>query len=281
MSTGANTDTAPSSTYKIGLAGCGKMGAAMAAAWLQSGIAARLDILDPAPLPPEIAGQAAVTGFTDEAAFAQNAAQWDILVLAIKPQILNDVCTRIGKLPDGLAVLSIAAGKTLAAICNAFGTAQPVVRAMPNTPAAIGKGITVACASKAMNAVQKETAERLLAALGSTVWSADETVMDAVTALSGSGPAYVFYLIETMAQAGQGAGLSADMAMQLARQTVIGAAALAEHEPATSAATLRENVTSPNGTTAAALCVLMDGQFQEIMTKAVRSATARSKELSE
>lgn len=269
-----------SSTYKIGLAGCGKMGAAMAAAWLKSGIAARLDILDPAPLPKEVAANKAVTGYTDEAAFAQNAAQWDIMVLAVKPQILGDVCTKIGALPEGLCVLSIAAGKTLISLGAAFGTDQPVIRAMPNTPAAIGKGITVACAAPSVNAAQKAAAEELLAALGPALWTEDETQMDAITALSGSGPAYVFYLIEAMAHAGQAAGLPQDMAVCLARETVIGAASLAEYEHSTPAATLRENVTSPNGTTAAALEVLMDGRFQEIMTEAVAKATSRSRELS-
>lgn len=265
------------SSYKIGLAGCGKMGAAMAKGWREAGIVGTLDILDPAPVSHDLAAFAT----TDPAHFIARAGDWDMLVLAVKPQIMDEVCASFKKsLPEKLPVLSIAAGQTLASFAPRLGKNQPVIRAMPNTPAAIGKGITVACANDDITRAHKIIANELLSTLGSLVWTEDEAIMDAVTALSGSGPAYLFYLIETMAQAGTDCGLDEDMAMRLARQTVIGAAALAESDPILSPAALRENVTSPNGTTAAALSILMDGKFQEIMSAAIAKAAARSKELS-
>ena len=152
---------------------------------------------------------------------------------------------------------------------------------MPNTPAAIGKGMTVACANTKVSAKQKSMTENLLDTLGVTDWLENETLFDAVTGLSGSGPAYIFYMIEAMAKAGTTLGLEPGFAMKLARQTVIGSAALAEREASLPASKLRENVTSPNGTTAAALSVLMDGKFQDIITTAIAKASARSKELSQ
>lgn len=266
--------------YKIALAGCGKMGAAMATAWLTTGIAARLDILDPSPLPADIAAHKAVTAYTDENAFRANADHWDILIIAVKPQILTALCQNLSPLPARTPVLSIAAGQSLRNFAAVFGARHPVIRAMPNTPAAIGRGITVAVPAQSVTEDQKTMADALLCALGKTAWIDDEGLMDAVTALSGSGPAYVFYLIEAMAKAGAAAGLPEDMATRLARQTVIGAAALAESDSATPAGILRQNVTSPNGTTAAALEILMDGEFQDILTRAIAQAAERSRELS-
>ena len=154
-----------------------------------------------------------------------------------------------------------------------------VVRAMPNTPAAIGRGITVAVAAKPVNAEQRAIADALLRATGAVEWIDDEALMDAVTAVSGSGPAYVFLLAEELARAGVAAGLPADLAAKLARDTVAGSGELL-HRSDLDAATLRQNVTSPGGTTAAALDVLMgeDG-MEELMTRAVAAATKRSKEL--
>lgn len=266
--------------YKIALAGCGKMGAAMATAWLNAGIVTRLDILDPSPLPADIAAHKAVTAYTDESAFRVNADHWDVLIIAVKPQILVPLCQNLLPLPAHTLVLSIAAGQSLTSFANIFGLHHPVIRAMPNTPAAIGRGMTVAVAAQPVMQPQKDMADALLSALGKTTWIKDENLMDAVTALSGSGPAYVFYLIEAMAKAGAAAGLPEDMAQTLARQTVIGAAALAESDPATPADILRANVTSPNGTTAAALEILMHGEFQDILTRAIARAAERSRELS-
>lgn len=267
--------------YKIGLAGCGKMGGAMVRGWLNAGLISHIDILDPSGLPSEIHDKEMVTGHVDVRTFAAKAANWDTLVIAIKPQIMDEFCSKIADvLPASLCVISIAAGQTIASFETRFGAKQPIIRSMPNTPAAIGKGVTVACTNTHVSEAQKQTADKLLSAMGKVEWTNDENLMDAVTAVSGSGPAYVFHLIEALAEAGVKAGLDAKISMNLARQTVIGAAALAEHEASTPASKLRENVTSPNGTTAAALEVIMDGRLQDLMNEAVAKATARSKELS-
>jgi pyrroline-5-carboxylate reductase len=267
--------------YTIALAGCGKMGAAMGRAWLAGGLAEHLYVIDPNGLPPEWALDDRITYCASDAVFLGHAARFDILVIAIKPQDVDALCASLKThLPQSLPVLSIAAGKPVAAYQNHFGQAQPIIRAMPNTPAAIGKGITVACAAPSVSGDVKDMADMLLNALGLNAWVSDEGVFDAVTAVSGSGPAYLFYLIECLMQAGIAVGLEPAFAEKLARQTVIGAAALAEEMRDVPAAILRENVTSPGGTTAAALSVLMDGRFQQLMTEAVLKAAARSKELS-
>jgi pyrroline-5-carboxylate reductase len=272
---------APSKPLSIGLAGCGKMGSAMALAWAQSFHVSHIDILDPSSIPESLKDHDKIASFLNATSFMTCAEYWDILVLAVKPQIMDEACGDIAKsLPAELPVLSIAAGKPLSFFIDKFGESQPVIRAMPNTPAAIGKGMSVAIAARSVSKAAKENAHFLLSCLGKTEWIFDENLMDVVTAVSGSGPAYVFYLIEVLAQAGIESGLDEKFAMTLARQTIIGAAALAEDTPDIDAATLRTNVTSPGGTTAAALSVLMDGRLQDLMTNAVVKATARGKELS-
>lgn len=267
--------------YKIALAGCGKMGSAMVCAWLSSGIATHIYILDPNGLPSELALDNNITYCANEPIFLGHLESCDVLVIAIKPQMMNDFCTAIKMhMPRAITVLSIAAGQGIKNFQSHFGSSQPIIRAMPNTPAAIGKGMSVACAAPSVNEDQKQMAHDLLASLGLVEWLDDETRLDAVTAVSGSGPAYVFYLIEALAEAGIKSGLYPDLAMTLARQTVIGAAALAESDDQIPTAQLRQNVTSPNGTTAAALEILMDGRLQDIMTQAVGKACNRSKELS-
>jgi len=269
-----------SNSYKIGLAGCGKMGSAMVQAWISSNLAKHIDILDPNGI-GELSGHAKIASFADEGTFAAHAKDWDILILAIKPQTMGEFSDKVaGKLPPSLGILSIAAGQSLSSLQDKFGRDQPIIRSMPNTPAAIGKGITVACPGKTAPPSLVQASNDLLSALGQVEWTMDEAVLDAVTAVSGSGPAYVFYLIEALAEAGFQSGLDKEFAMKLARQTVIGAGALAEGDTATPAFRLRENVTSPKGTTEAALSVLMDGRFQSLMNEAVAKATARSKELS-
>lgn len=266
--------------YKIGLAGCGKMGTAMVRGWISSGLLSHVDILDPNGLPAELTGKSVITGCTDEASFGKFAKDWDLLVIAIKPQIMEDFCVKIAPmLPPSLPILSIAAGQTIGSFQKRLGD-RPVIRSMPNTPAAIGKGMTVACASPDVENNVRNAANALLSAMGHVEWTDREDLLDAVTAVSGSGPAYVFYLIEALAEAGTKSGLTPEMSMALARQTVIGAAALAEKDSDTPADILRANVTSPNGTTAAALATLMDGRWQALMDEAVAKATARSKELS-
>ncbi len=266
----------------IGLAGCGKMGGAMLRAWLDSGLVTHIHVLDPNGLPADYISHPAVTYCANEQTFVSFAAQWDWMVIAIKPQMMDDFCAAVKiHLPANLGILSIAAGRTISSFQHHFGSMQPIIRAMPNTPAAIRRGMTVAVSSPHVTDDARMQADTLLAALGKIEWIADEDLMDAVTAVSGSGPAYVFYLIETMTVAGIKAGLEPDFALTLARQTVLGSAALAEDMHDVLPGILRENVTSPNGTTAAALSVLMDGRFQELMNHAIAAAALRSRELSE
>lgn len=203
----------------------------------------------------------------------------EILVLAVKPQQLREaVAPLCGKLTDQL-VVSIAAGLRMADIARWLGNYRKLVRTMPNTPALIAAGITGLCADPSVDLEGRSTAEKILKAVGSTVWIAQEEQMDAVTAISGSGPAYVFYLVECMAEAGRKAGLPADLAMRLARETVSGAGELLHRSPETPSR-LRENVTSPGGTTAAALAVLMAEEgMQPLFDKAIAAARQRAEEL--
>ena len=270
-------------TLRIGgrlvLVGAGRMGAAMLSGWLDRGVRPeQVAVLDPSP-PPESAdmiGAAGVALNPDIAGIADTA----VLILAVKPQTMDRVLP--GVVPLGASepvVLSIAAGRTLASFESVFGPGAAVVRAMPNTPAAIGRGITVACANAAATEGQRSVCDGLLNAVGEVAWVGDEALIDAVTAVSGGGPAYVFLLTECMARAAVEAGLPEDLAMQLARVTVSGAGELMRRSPLP-APVLRENVTSPGGTTAEALKVLMaDGALPDLMVEAVASAAARSREL--
>jgi pyrroline-5-carboxylate reductase len=258
----------------IALAGAGKMGGAMLTGWLAQGLgSSRVVVIEPAPS-AEIAALAAKGVRLNP----KDAGPVETLVVAVKPQSFRDAGSALKPLVGSATlVVSIMAGMTIAAIEQVCGGA--VVRAMPNTPAAIGRGITVAVAATSVSSAQRATADALLRATGSVEWVEDETLMDAVTAVSGSGPAYIFLLAEELARAGIEAGLPAELATRLARETVAGSGELL-HRSDLSAATLRQNVTSPGGTTAAALHVLMgkDG-LQQLMIRAVAAATARSKEL--
>lgn len=260
----------------IALIGCGKMGSALLRGWINADIARSIFVVEPGGLPAEfqnIPNLHTLAGIAD-------LGDIDICVLAVKPQIMKDVCESLrSKIAPTTMILSIAAGQTIANFETYFGAAQPVIRSMPNTPAAIGAGMVVAIANQATSSDHQAIADKLLKTIGIVEWAKDESIMDAVTALSGSGPAYVFHLIEVMAEAGVQSGLSPDFAMVLARQTVIGSAALAAAEPDTSATQLRQNVTSPGGTTEAALNILMN-EMQGIFNRALAAATARSKELS-
>jgi len=269
-----NTQALSHITGTIALAGAGKMGGAMLTGWLARGLdAKRVVVIEPAPS-PEIAALARQgVQFNPKAA-----GPIGTLVVAVKPQSFRDAGAMLKPLvaPSTL-VVSIMAGTTIAALEEVCGGA--VVRAMPNTPAAIGRGITVAVAADNVSAAQRTTADALLSATGSVEWVDDEDLMDAVTAVSGSGPAYIFLLAEELARAGVAAGLPEALATRLARETVAGSGELL-HRSDAAAATLRQNVTSPGGTTAAALDVLMgaDG-LRELMIRAVAAATRRSKEL--
>lgn len=263
------------------LVGCGKMGQAMLGGWIQNGIdPARIVAVDPAPDNLAIArglGCTAVAAADD----IPTGFRPDVLILAVKPQVIRDVLPTYRAFAEaGTLVISIAAGTRIATFEEAFGVGAAIIRTMPNTPAAVRQGMLVSCANAKVTAAERELCDRLMRAIGDVAWVEDEEMMNAVTGLSGSGPAYVFYLIETMAAAGVKAGLPEDLAIRLARQTVAGAGALALQSEE-SAAQLRINVTSPNGTTAAGLEVLMDetSGLGPLMEKTVAAATRRSREL--
>jgi pyrroline-5-carboxylate reductase len=259
------------------LVGAGKMGGALLQGWLRFGIdPARLAVIEPAPS-PEISAlsKRGVRLNPDASALADAAA----MVIAVKPQVAADVLPRLAPMIGAsTVVVSIMAGRTLRSLSDALQTSCALVRAMPNTPAAIGRGITVAVAEGA-NRAQRDLAHSLLRVAGTVEWIDDEALMDAVTAVSGSGPAYVFLLAEALARAGAAAGLPAELAAKLARETVAGSGELL-HQSVLDPKLLRENVTSPGGTTAAALEVLMGANgLPQLMNAAVQAATERSRAL--
>ncbi|UHS57136.1 pyrroline-5-carboxylate reductase [Agrobacterium vaccinii] len=260
------------------LVGAGNMGGALLAGWLKKGVAgSSIIVVDPGP-------SDAMTAMISEAGATHlTAAPQDvtagILFLAVKPQLMDVVLPPLKALVGPqTVVVSIAAGKTLSGIEAALGKSA-AIRAMPNTPAMVGRGVTGAYANDAVSEEQRLLVETLLKVSGPVEWVATEGDIDAVTALSGSGPAYVFYLVECMAEAGRKCGLPADLAMRLARETVAGAGELLHQSPE-DASRLRKNVTSPGGTTAAALSVLMDDNgMQPLFDKAIAAARLRAEEL--
>lgn len=262
------------------LVGAGRMGGAMLRGWLDLGVsAAAVTIIEPYPS-SELTALCSASGATLNPTKPPQAP--DALVLAVKPQTLDAAAPQIAPLvgPRTL-VVSIMAGKTIADICARLPSAKALVRAMPNTPASVGRGVSGVCASAGVTPAQREMADALLGAIGAVEWLAHESLIDAVTALSGSGPAYVFLLAECMALAGEKAGLPRETAQRLARATVEGSGELMFREPETSPSQLRVNVTSPGGTTAAALEVLMgeDG-LAPLMERAIAAAKRRAGELS-
>ena len=267
----------PNPPESLALVGAGKMGAALLGGWLASIEPSRIAIYEPHP-------DAALQKLAAERGLRLNPAKpeaAEVVVLAIKPQMLDAAAPAIAPLlgPDSLLV-SILAGKTLENLASRLPV-NSIVRAMPNTPAAIGRGITGAYASPAVSARQLEIASALLSGVGAVEWVAQESLIDAVTAISGSGPAYVFLMVEALAQAGADLGLPPDLALRLARATVEGSGELLHRSPEIAAATLRQNVTSPGGTTQAALDVLMgnDG-LAALMARAAKAAARRAAELS-
>ena len=276
---------------QITLLGCGKMGSAMLEGWLaDTNLDANFTIIEPHQTHLGwLQGQKSVRLYADcAAANADGAPVSTMIVLAVKPQMMDDAIAGLGVMKHAdCAYLSIAAGISTGWLKQRLGDAAIVIRAMPNTPAAIGKGITALYADAPYQASNqapnqaRNLASQLLAAVGQVVHVQDEALMDGVTALSGSGPAYVFLLVEAMTEAGIKAGLHDDLAAELAKATVCGAGALMAAVD-TAPAILRENVTSKGGTTAAALAVLMaDDGLTSLMTKAVAAAKARSIELGE
>lgn len=256
------------------LLGCGKMGSAMLAGWLEQGVpAASVWVQDPAPSDwLQSTGVHINEGFPDAPA---------VVLIAVKPQMMGDALPALAGLPkDGTMFLSVAAGVSIEAYEVALGAGATIIRAMPNTPAAVGKGITAIIGNAQASEGDLAVADALLCAVGQVVRLDREDQMDAVTGVSGSGPAYVFYMIDCLAAAGRAQGLPDELAMHLAKATVAGAGALAEAAEETPAQ-LRINVTSPNGTTQAGLEALMDGQkgLAPLMDRTVAAATDRSKEL--
>lgn len=256
------------------LLGCGNMGSAMLAGWLTQGVPApSVWVVDPNP-----------SDWLQTSGVHLNVALPDapaVVLVAVKPQLMADALPTLKAMGNGGTVfVSVAAGCTIKLFEDILGDRTPIVRAMPNTPAAISQGITAMIGNEMTGNAALDEAETLLSAVGQVVRLEDEAQMDAVTGVSGSGPAYVFHMIETLAAAGVSQGLSAGLAMQLAKATVAGAGALAqavEEDPGQ----LRVNVTSPNGTTQAALEVLMDAEhgFPALLSRAVKAATERSREL--
>lgn len=261
------------------LVGAGKMGGAMLQGWLKAGAnPGRIAVLDPNPS-DDVTGLVKAQGLRLNPPISSiNDAE--ILVIAVKPQVMEDVLPAI--VPLGATrplILSVAAGKTIASFERHFGARAAVIRTIPNTPAAVGRGITTMAANANVSSAQAEMARSLLAAIGEVVTVNDEALIDAATAVAGSGPAYVFLLTECLAQAGARMGLPADVATQLARATVAGSGELMRLS-GIDAATLRQNVTSPKGTTYAALQILMaENGMQSLFDSAIEAATKRSREL--
>ena len=267
------------STGDLFLVGCGKMGGAMLGGWLDQGVAPEsITIIEPNDdaLPASL--QSGITRCR-AAEEVTNDASPDIIVFAVKPQVMDEVVPPYARFALDATFLSIAAGKTIADFEALLGSGAAIIRVMPNTPSAVRRGISVAAANSAVNTNMRARAADLLSSVGEVAWIEDEKLMDAVTALSGSGPAYVFHLTACMTEAGIRAGLPEHLARQLARATVAGSGALMV-ESGEAAEQLRLDVTSPGGTTEAALSVLMEGDaMQKLMTEAIRAATDRSRNL--
>ena len=275
----ARSATKRASRRSVLLIGAGRMGSALIKGWIQAKTFSAIHVVEPAPM-PALKSLARKRAVTLHAVLPAEPPAVAAVVLALKPQVLKGEDKLLRALGNtGALVLSIAAGIGTPLLRQKLGGSGPVVRAMPNTPGAIGRGITVLCAAGKLSEADRALVEDLMAALGETLWLADESLMDAVTAVSGSGPAYVFLTVEALAAAGRAQGLDVATAERLARATVSGAGALlaADSRPAPD---LRKEVTSPGGTTEAALNVLMasDG-LESLMRRAVDAATRRGKDL--
>ena len=260
------------------LLGCGKMGGALLDGWLAHGLDPRATvILDPFPADT----LKAIDGLTLRTDGTYDGPAPRAVMLAVKPQMMDEALPVVADMAgDGTLYISIAAGKPLAYFEGQFGADAAIVRVMPNTPAAVGAGASALIANAGCSSADKALATALTDSVGVSVWLDSEDQMDAVTGVSGSGPAYIFHMIEALTAAAEAEGLAPELALALARQTVVGAAALAGASPE-SAETLRVNVTSPKGTTEAGLVELMDGEngLTSLMRKTVKAAANRSREL--
>ena len=264
------------------LIGCGKMGTALLAGWIAQGLTPS----DAYVVEADTAAHARIRPMGVHVVAGPETLPHglapSIIVLAVKPQSMDQVVPAYAGPAATALTISIAAGKSIAYFEKLLGESRAIVRVMPNTPAAVGRGMSVCVANTRTSAAQRERTSELMAAVGDVAWIDDESLMDAVTAVSGSGPAYVFLLAECLGEAGRAAGLPEELAQRLARATVAGAGELLARSPE-SPAVLRRNVTSPGGTTAAALDVLLpaggDGGLRDLMTRAVAAATRRGKQL--
>jgi pyrroline-5-carboxylate reductase len=267
------------------LAGAGNMGGALLAGWLARGLdPRRLIVQDPAPAPAirDLLQRHHITAVGSASRQPEPPA---VLVVAVKPQVVDLVLPSLSKLVGpNTTVLSVAAGRTIASFERQLASRTAVVRSIPNMAAAVGRAITVAVANAAVSGAQRSLCDELLRAIGEVAWVDEEALIDLATAVSGSGPAYVFLLTECLSEAGVEAGLTPDLAMKLARSTIVGAGELLYHSPLRPDQ-LRESVTSPNGTTFAALQVLMGARgrrgLQSLLSEAVAAAARRAKELAQ
>lgn len=261
------------------LVGCGNMGFAMLKGWLAQDPGLSVHVVEPSDALRERAAGAGAQAVADAADLPADLAP-ELIVLAVKPQMMGRVAPAYaGFAAKGATVMSVAAGTTMASLDRLLGGPVPLIRTMPNTPAAIGAGMIVSCANALVPDAARALADRLMATSGETAWIEDEGLMDAVTAVSGSGPAYIFHMIECLAGAAVKVGLPEDLAARMAMQTVMGAGQLAA-QSGTPPGTLREQVTSPGGTTAAALGVLMgENRLADLMTEAVTAARDRGRKL--
>ncbi len=256
------------------LLGGGRMGAALLRGWQDQGLGPSV-VIDPAPVHVE-----APHLRIDAADRLPDDFRPSVIVLAVKPQVADTALPAVAHLAGTAVVLSIMAGRTLAGLSAQFPDHTPIVRAMPNLPAAIGQGITVACAGAEASDAQRALCDRLLRAVGEVAWVEDEALLDPVTAISGGGPAYVFLLAELLEAAGREQGLAPALARQLARRTVSGAGALLAASPADESDALRRAVTSPGGTTEQALAVLMQqAAWPQNIRAGIEAATQRSRAL--
>jgi pyrroline-5-carboxylate reductase len=270
---------------RLTLIGCGNMGSALLAGWLGLKQIAHIAIVDPDPkLPDSAERDPRITLYKDAEELAGNGDNnCDICVSAVKPQIMGEVLQDLQNAGmHAELMISIAAGITMDDIRRNLKTDTRIVRVMPNTPSVISRGVLAVCPGDDLSQVQEESIQALLQVCGAVVWLDDEAYMDAVTAVSGSGPAYVFAMIEALAEAGMAEGLPPDLATKLARHTVEGATDLSAHYSDTDIAALRDNVTSPGGTTEAGLKVLLDPThgLKPLLRKTVNAARQRGEELS-
>ena len=265
----------------LALVGAGKMGGALIAGWLERGLDPKLVFVqDPGP-PPEVSRLLEKHGIGVHATLPASMPEPAVLLVAVKPQVMDEVFPPVARRAgESTVVLSVAAGRTIAGFARHLPEGTAIIRSIPNTPAAVGRGITVCCPNAHVSKAQRDLAQALLSAVGEVGWVDDEAQIDTATAVSGSGPAYVFLLAECLAKAGVAAGLSPELSRQLADSTVAGSGELLRRS-GEDPAILRKNVTSPGGTTAAALAVLMsDSGLAVLMEKAVEAAAKRSRELS-